>query len=344
MAAPDAATRRHQPRHRRPVPADAAVAPEHLPGAPADARRTPGRLRAARPHALQRRVRAERMGAGLVRAGAAQSLLLERRRHAARCGEVPADPGRERRADALPRRRAAGDLRGAARPVRLDQGPPRRRAAHRSAADDLLLRLQPATRAVQGRREAAPRAVAGHRPREARHARTARRRAARLRLGAARGRSLRVAVLRLPGRAHAAAHRRGAAAVPRGRLLEAAPARLRAALQRRRGAHQARARHRLDVEGGARCRGAPDAGGVQVTAAGHRPGRRRDVPLQLGGRLQRRLYVRAVPEERLRREPAPLSRARATTRCSRRPSISPIRTRAPGCWRKPSARPLPTTR
>ena len=68
-------------------------------------------------------------------------------------------------------------------------------------------------------REAAPRAVAGHRPREARHARAARRRAARLRLGAARGRRLRVAVLRLPGRAHAAAHRRGAAAVPRGRLL-----------------------------------------------------------------------------------------------------------------------------
>ncbi|TLY99572.1 MAG: hypothetical protein E6K36_15335, partial [Gammaproteobacteria bacterium] len=58
--------------------------------------------------------------------------------------------------------------------------------------------------------------------------------------------------------------------------------------------------------GGPRRRRAPDAGGVQIVAAGHRSGRCRDVPLQLGGRLQRRLHLRAVPEERLRREPAAL--------------------------------------
>ena len=52
--------------------------------------------------------------------GAAQPLLLERCGDAPRRGEVPADPGRERRARALPRRRAARHLRRAARPVRLD--------------------------------------------------------------------------------------------------------------------------------------------------------------------------------------------------------------------------------
>ena len=77
--------------------------------------------------------------------------------------------------------------------------------------------------------------------------------------------------------------------------------------------------HRLHVEGGAGRGGAADAGGVQVAAAGHRSRRRRDVPLQLGRRLQRRLHLRAVPEERLRHEPAALRQRRSTTRCSRRP-------------------------
>ena len=50
----------------------------------------------------------------------------------------------------------------------------------------------------------------------------------------------------------------------------------------------------------------PHAGGVQVAPAGHRSRRRGDVPLELGGRLQRRLHLRPVPEERLRGEPPAL--------------------------------------
>src|SRR5207302_8602548 len=110
-------------------------------------------------------------------------------------GEVPADPGRERRAHALPRRGAAGHLRGAARAVRLDPGEPRRSAARLTAAHHLLLRLQLETRALPGQTQAAPGAVAGHRPRAARAAGAAGGRAARLGVGAAGYRPLQRAVL-----------------------------------------------------------------------------------------------------------------------------------------------------
>src|SRR5439155_12874917 len=147
-----------------------------------------------------------------------------------------ADPGRERRARALPGRGARDHLRGAARAVRLDQGAPRGRAARLSAARHLLLRLQPPAPPVPRQPEAPSRALARRRPRQARAARTAGGRAAGLGVGAARGRSLHLAVLRLSERTARRAPPRGAAPLRRVRLLPRAPAALRAALQLGRGA------------------------------------------------------------------------------------------------------------
>ena len=92
-------------------------------------------------------------------------------------------------------------------------------------------------------REAAPRAVAGHRPREARARSCCASASCPPTAGCRPGvDNYAVAVLRLPGRAHgrSASPRRSGCTREAG-YSTAAPAALRAALQRRRGAHQARA-------------------------------------------------------------------------------------------------------
>ena len=166
--------------------------------------------RALRPRGrpdLERRVRAGGMVAGQSPPRAAQSALLERRRGEARRGEVRADRGRERGAARLPRRRAALHGGRPARSVRLHQGKSRRGAAHRAAAQHLLLRLQSRSAVVQGSEPAAC-SLARHRPPKARGLRAARGRAARSQLGAAGRVQLFRAGVRLRGPSDGGTHRR----------------------------------------------------------------------------------------------------------------------------------------
>ena len=137
--------------------------------------------------------------------------------------------------------------------------------------------------------------------------RVARRRAARLQLGAAGREQLHAAVVRL----RVDARRRSVSKTARKLLAEAGytpreAAEVRAALQRGRSAHQGGGGGRLDVEGSARRRGIARGGGIQIAVRGHRPPRSRHVSAVLGGRLQRRVHLPAVSEGRFRHQSAAL--------------------------------------
>ena len=207
--------------HAGGLPADAAVAPEHLPGAPANARRQPAGLRQARRHGGQRGLRAQASGCraprSCSRATTTTGTMRRRSWTAVKYLLIPDE-------NAELARYRGGELqvtfvvpRGQFDWVQANL---RRPAARAPAAGDLLLRLQPAPR----RRSATARSCAARSPSSS-TARSspsgaARGRAARLRLDAAGDRQLHLAVLRL----HATCRMperiaRGAAPVRAGRLL-----------------------------------------------------------------------------------------------------------------------------
>ena len=159
----------------------------------------------------------------------------------------------------------------AARPVRLDPGESCRASctSPRSSTPTTTASISPrALQGPSGLRRALSLVIDREKLVETR---AARRRAARLRLGAAGGH------MTTPRSHSTIATRRCAERIAEARRLYAAgglfgaqAAALRAALQRRRSPHQARRRGRLDVEGGAGRRRALDRGGVQIAAAGYR--------------------------------------------------------------------------
>ena len=122
---------------------------------------------AARQAAVQRGVRARRLGARLARRGAPQPALLEQRADRARAGALPAHRGCGHGTAAVPSGPTRLYLRRAAAALPVDQAEPCARAAHRAAAQRLFLRLQPDAATLQGQPETAPGPVAGGRPGQA---------------------------------------------------------------------------------------------------------------------------------------------------------------------------------
>ena len=183
---------------RRPYLLGPARAATDVSGAPAVVRGERRRVRATGQAAVERRVRARGLGDRFARRCATQRPLLERRGDAARARALRPHRRRGHGVAPVPGRPARLHVCRAAAAIPVDQAAPCRGAAHRTAAQRLLLRLQPDAAAVQGpARACAARCRSSiDRDRLVRLG-DGRRRGAGVRLGAARRLELHAATVRL---------------------------------------------------------------------------------------------------------------------------------------------------
>ena len=171
-------TRRHRARRshrvdpaRNPgaVPARSAVAAGDVPRARPLARCARGGIRATRQARVERRLLAGGLGHWLACRPAPQRQLLEQCGDQGRTSPLRTHRRRGHRTAAVPRGATRRHVRRARAAVPVDQAEPAGRAARRATTQRLLLRLQPDAAPVQGQPTAAPRPVAGDRPRQADH-------------------------------------------------------------------------------------------------------------------------------------------------------------------------------